>query len=114
MARERRTRESASARMKSLSGAGNQALDVLATGVVVAATVAAVVLALHIVFTVFETNPDNPLVMLVGSLAGDLAWVFEDLFAYEREGLRTTVNYGLAAIVYLIVGRLIAKLLRRS
>lgn len=90
-----------------------RAVSVLASLLVAAATAAAIILALHIVFAVFDTNPDNGIVRFVNGLADTLVWQFEGLFVPESERLRVLVNFGLAAVAYLVAGRIAAGLVRR-
>lgn len=93
--------------------AAGRVAGLLAGLVIAAATVIALILVLHIVFVAFETNPDNPIVNFVKGVAGTLAWVFKDLFVPENERIKVLVNFGLAAVVYLVAGSLVASLLRR-
>lgn len=90
-----------------------RATGVLATLVAVAATVIAVVLALHIAFVVFSANQANPIVRTVNDWAHGLAWEFRDMFTPKNRRVRVLVDYGIAAAVYLIAGRIIAGLIRR-
>ena len=79
----------------------------------IGSAVFAVVLALHIVFVVFDANDANPLVTFVASMADGLVVFFRDLFTPEDDRVGVLVNYGLAAIFWLIVGRIVIALLRR-
>lgn len=83
------------------------------TIVSIGSAVFAIALALHIVFVVFEANQQNPLVQLAASLADGLVVFFRDLFTPEDERIGVLVNYGMAAIFWLIVGRILVALLRR-
>lgn len=85
----------------------------VASLVVVAATAAAIILALHVVFVIFDTNPNNGIVEFVNGFADTLVWQFEGLFVPDSESLRVLINFGLAAVVYLVVGRIVAGLVRR-
>lgn len=88
-------------------------IEIAASLVVILATAAAVVLALHIVFVVVKTNQDNGIVQFVDDVAGTLAWQFKGLFLAGGKNMQVFVNFGLAAIVYLVLGRLASGLLRR-
>lgn len=92
---------------------GRSAAGVLATIVSVVTTIVVVILAVHILFVVFEANPANDIVSTVRDWADDLAWKFRDVFEPEDAKFRVAVNYGLAAVVYLIVGRVLVNLIRR-
>lgn len=114
MVRERRSGTALTARMKGMSGSLGRAAGLLASLITFVATLIAVVFAVHIVFVVFSANPDNPFVIIVRNTAQPLAFVFRDLFLPEDERVRVLVNYGLAAVVYLVAGRLVAGLVRRT
>lgn len=73
------------------------------------AVVAAVFLILHIILVIFEANPGNVLVDFIRDVAKALAWVFRDLFTPDDTKLRVFLNYGLAALVYLALGRVVAR-----
>jgi hypothetical protein len=93
--------------------AGKRVAGVLATAVSVATTIVVVVLAVHIVFVAFEANTANDLVRTVSDRAQDLAWVFRDVFQPADRKVEVAVNYGLAALVYLVIGRIVTGLIRR-
>lgn len=114
MARERRNGVALGARLKGMSGGVGRASALVATLITFVATLIAIIFALHIVFVVFSANPDNPIVVFVRDLAQRLAFFFRDLFLPQDERLRVLVNYGLAAIAYLVVGRFVAGLIRRG
>ncbi|WP_410666670.1 hypothetical protein [Amycolatopsis sp. cmx-4-68] len=73
----------------------------------------AALLAIHVVFTVGSANPDNGIVSFVKSWADSLALGFSDLFTPSDEKLRVLVNYGIAAIFWLVVSGILAKIIRR-
>lgn len=73
----------------------------------------AIVLALHIVFVVFDANEQNPLVTFVAGMADGLVVFFRNLFTPEDERVAVLVNYGLAAVFWLAVGRVLVGLIRR-
>lgn len=104
-------------RTQMLQGAGSVA-GILATVVTVIALIAALVIVSHIVFVLFDGNAKNDLVKKSATYAKDLAGPFTDLFKFmngkkPEPKLTTTVNYGIAALVWVVVGRLVATLLRR-
>ncbi len=90
-----------------------RAADTAASLVRVVATVVCVLLALHIAFVVFSANHDNVIVRTVNDWAGWFAWRFRDLFVPKDHRVGVLVNYGIAAVVYLIAGRAVANLIRR-
>jgi hypothetical protein len=78
----------------------------------VAAAVAAV-LVLGIVLVVLEANRSNDIVQVVRDAAQFLAGPFDGLFTFERNKVEIAVNWGIAAVVWFVLGRLIARLLLR-
>jgi hypothetical protein len=89
-------------------------VNVIATGVSILTILVVAVLAVHILFAVFEANGSNAIVVAVREWADRLAWEFKDVFAPRDPKVSVLVNYGLAAVVYLIVGRIIVGLVRRA
>jgi hypothetical protein len=87
--------------------------DTAANVVRVVAMIICVLLALHIAFVVFSANPANPIVRTVNDRAQGFAWEFRDIFTPKDERVAVLVNYGIAAVVYLIAGRVAAGLIRR-
>lgn len=73
----------------------------------------ALILILHIVFVLIGTNPGNTIVSTVGDWAGHLAAWFKGLFDTSSAKWNTVLDYGLATIVYLVVGRLLTGLVER-
>lgn len=78
----------------------------------IAGVVAAIIL-LGIVLVLMKANPTNEIVKFVEDLARFLTTPFHNLFPQDNPQRDVLVNWGIAAIVYLIVGALIARLLRR-
>ncbi|WP_290055767.1 hypothetical protein [Amycolatopsis solani] len=70
-------------------------------------------LVIHVIFTVGSANPDNGIVSFVKSWADGLALGFSDLFTPSDEKLRVLVNYGIAAVFWLVVSGILAKVIRR-
>ena len=104
VASRRRTRPAATAR-KGLWGIAR--IVSLITSVVVGLIVIGIVLVL------LEANRDNAIVDWLVGAAGWLAEPFDNVFSMDGRKERIAVNYGLAAVVYALVGGLIVKLLRR-
>jgi hypothetical protein len=73
----------------------------------------AVVLVVHVVLTVGGANPDNPITSTVKAVAEPLALAFRDLFTPADAKLRVLVNYGLAALFWLVVRAIVLRLVRR-
>jgi hypothetical protein len=90
-------------------------VSVLLAGAVRLVTrLAALVLVMHVVFQVFHANRGNGLVRFTGTLADQLALGLRDLFLLTDPRWETLVNYGLAALVWLIGGAVVAGLVRRG
>jgi hypothetical protein len=79
----------------------------LVTGIIVATFL------LHIVFVVFEANQGNGFVHGVYNVARALVLGLGDVFTPDDAKLGVILNYGLAALLYLVVGQLIVRALNR-
>ena len=77
----------------------------LIVGIVVLILVAGIVLVL------LKANPTNAIVADVHDAARWFAGPFDGIFSFHNARVALAVNWGLAAVVYLIVGGLIARLL---
>ena len=80
--------------------------------IVTALVVGAIVLGILLV--VLEANLDNPVASFLHSVAEWLVTPFKALFTLKQEKIQVAVNWGVAAIVYLVVGILIARLVTRG
>ena len=85
----------------------------IARVVTLVATAVAAVLVLGIVLVVLEANRSNDIVQVVRDAAQFLAGPFDGLFKFDRNKVEVAVNWGIAAVVWLLVGRLISRLLLR-
>ena len=106
------------------SGKGKQALTSVGSGVrkvrnLIAsliwliAVLAAAVLALGALFTALDqTNQSNEIVRWVLERGHDLVGPFKDLFRLETAKNTLLVNWGIAALVYLIAGKIIERFVR--
>ena len=94
-------------------GTGGTVASVLASIVRWVGLVFAALLVVHVIFTVGSANPANGIVSFVRSWADGLALGFSDLFTPSDEKLRVLVNYGIAAIFWLVVSGILAKIIRR-
>nr|WP_202893831.1 hypothetical protein [Kribbella italica] len=108
----------------STSGKGRAAMSTVGSGVkrvrnLVAsliwliAVLAAAVLALGALFTALDqANQSNEIVRWVLERGHDLVGPFKDLFRLETAKNTLLVNWGIAALVYLIVGKVIERFVR--
>jgi len=87
----------------------NPAVDVIR----VAVTVIVAILLIHIALVILEANPANHLVSTVSDWAGWLSNWSKDLFTPANYKARILVNEGLAAVVYSVVGGLVARAVAR-
>jgi hypothetical protein len=85
----------------------------LARAVVLVATVVAVVLLVGIALVALEANRSNDIVQVVRDAAAFLAGPFDGLFTLENNKAEKAVNWGIAAVVWYALGRLLARLLLR-
>lgn len=76
---------------------------------------AAVILVIHVVLVAGEANPANWITRAVGNLADVLSLGFKDLFNKPADDLklRVLINYGIAAVFWLVVSGFLARLARR-
>ncbi|MFF8829230.1 hypothetical protein [Streptomyces sp. NPDC015131] len=84
-----------------------------ATAIAVVADVMAAIIGLWILMYLFDANRANDLVQFVQETAALLAGWSHDLFTFDEGWLRVVFGYGLAAVVYLLVGHALAGRLRR-
>ncbi|MGH6655894.1 MAG: hypothetical protein ACRDVE_11900 [Actinocrinis sp.] len=79
-----------------------------------AAAVIAVIIVLHILFVLVGANGGNSIVSTDADWASTLAAWFRDLFTLSNAKLSVVVNYGLATLFYLAVGRIVAAFVNRA
>ena len=77
------------------------------------AAIIAGIIVLGIVLVLAEANPRNPLVDLVLDVGRFLTRPFRDLFPQDDPKQNVLVNWGIAALAYLLLGALIARVVRR-
>jgi hypothetical protein len=70
-------------------------------------------IVIGIVLVLLEANRDNAIVDWLVGAAHWLAGPFDNMFKPDGQKARVAVNWGLAAVLYAIVGGHIARLLRR-
>jgi hypothetical protein len=77
----------------------------LAAGIVAAIIVAGILLV------VLKANPTNDIVSAVHDAAKALVGPFDGMFSLDSAKATIALNWGIAALVYLILGALIARLI---
>ncbi|GAB2881516.1 hypothetical protein GCM10027074_57230 [Streptomyces deserti] len=93
---------------------GQAAARRTALAVCTVADIAAGLLGLWILLFLLDANPANAFVEFVRETADWLAWWAQDIFTMDTEGLRVVLNYGLPAVLYLLIGHGIAARLNRA
>lgn len=86
----------------------------LAAVVMLIVTVIAAILALHIIFVLINSNGSNTIVSTIGNWAWHLSAWFHGLFSTGSVRWDTVLDYGLAALCYLFVGRVVAEFIERA
>ncbi|WP_344126310.1 hypothetical protein [Saccharopolyspora halophila] len=76
--------------------------------------VVVIIFALHVLFVVLDANQGNGFVSLIYTLAQTFVLGLGDVFTPDDALLGVILNYGLAALIWFIVGQFIIKLLRRD
>jgi len=77
------------------------------------AGIIALIIVVAIVLFLVGANPSNQIVSAIHDAGAWLAGPFKNLFSIHNPKLAMAVNWGLAALAYLIVGHIIASLLVR-
>ena len=77
------------------------------------AGIIALIIVVAIVLFLIGANPSNQIVSAIHDAGAWLAGPFKNLFSIHNAKLAMAVNWGLAALAYLIVGHIIASLLAR-
>lgn len=89
-------------------GAGFLASLLRIVGMVIVA-----ILVVHILFTLLDANPANFLTEFVASWAAKFNLGLANLFTPAQPKLAVTLNYGVAAIVWLVITAVVVRLIRR-
>jgi hypothetical protein len=87
-----------------------QAMTLIARAVRFVASVIAVILLLGIAFAIFDASATNTVVSHVNDWAHSLAGPFDGMFHLHSAKASIALNWGLAAVVYLLIGAIIARI----
>ena len=87
--------------------------SLLATIVRVVCSVIAAVIVIYAVFVLFEANPNNGLVQFAADWRNTFGWFTKDLFTPSDPKIAEAINDGLAALIWVVVGSLLSKLIVR-
>jgi hypothetical protein len=85
----------------------------IARVIALVAAVVALILIAGIVLVLLKANPSNQIVSAIHDAAAWLAGPFDHMFSLSRRRVETAVNWGIAAVVWYAVGRLLARLVAR-
>jgi uncharacterized protein involved in cysteine biosynthesis len=99
------------------AGAREFAVDVgnfLARVIALVLSIVVLIVVAGILLVVLKANQANSIVSEVHSWAHWLAGPFDGMFSFHSANTAIAVNWGIAAVVYLIVGGLIVRLLGRT
>lgn len=96
-----------------VAGAALGVASLIARIVWLVAALAALVIVAGILLIVLDANQSNSIVSAVHDAAKFLVGPFDGIFKPHDHKLAIAINWGIAALVYLAVGRLIARLLMR-
>jgi hypothetical protein len=88
-----------------------QGADLLVRVVQLVVSTVVLIIIAGILLVVLKANPANSIVSEVHSWARWLAGPFDGMFSFHSANTAIAVNWGIAAVVYLIVGGLIVRLL---
>jgi hypothetical protein len=85
----------------------------IARVVIVIGGLVAAILVLGIVLVLLKANRSNDIVKAVHDAASFVAGPFDGLFKLDRKRVETAVNWGIAAVVWYALARVIARLILR-
>ena len=88
-----------------------QGVGLLVRAVQLVVSLVVLIIVAGILLVVLKANPANSIVSEVHSWARWLAGPFDGMFSFHSANDAIAVNWGIAAVVYLFVGVLIARLI---
>jgi ABC-type uncharacterized transport system permease subunit len=94
------------------SSGSARVFSLVATVVRVVCTIIAALIVIHAVFVLFGANPSNALVTFTAGWRDTFGWFTKDLFTPATK-LHEAINDGLAAVIWVVVGSLLSKLIVR-
>lgn len=86
-------------------------LTVAASVIRILTVIFAAILVVHVILAVAGANPANSITIFFRDLANNLTLGIGDLFIPASESLRIILNFGLAAVVWIVIGIVVSKLL---
>lgn len=97
----------------SVRGTRTRIAAVVATLIRIVGGVIVLILVAHVLLTLGHANPTNGISMFVAYWADRLQLGFRDLFNPADARTRLVVNYGVPAVVWLVVTWVLVRLVRR-
>ncbi|MCU1667840.1 MAG: exported protein of unknown function [Blastococcus sp.] len=85
----------------------------VATIVRVVCSVIAALIVIHAAFVLFSANPQNELVQFTAGVRDSFGWFTKNLFTPKDAKIGEAINDGLAALIWVVVGNLVSKLIVR-
>lgn len=73
----------------------------------------AIVIAIGIAFVVLDANQDNGIVTVITDIGSFFVEPFKGIFSLDDAKGQVALNWGIGAVVYVLVGHLIARLVAR-
>ena len=95
------------------SNGAARVFELVATVVRVVCAVIAALILIHAAFVLFEANRANLLVELTESVRNGFGWFTRDLFIKPNPKLAEVIDDALAAVIWVVVGNLVSKLIVR-
>jgi hypothetical protein len=83
----------------------------LAAAITLVTGLIAALIVIGIAFVVFDANRDNSVVSWVHDAAKFFVGPFDGMFKPKNHHAEVALNWGIAALVYVLVGRLLARLI---
>ena len=99
--------------MLGMANGAARVFSLVATIVRTVCSVIAAVIVIHAVFVLFEANPANGLVSFTAGWRDTFGWFTKDLFTPSDPKIAEAINDGLAALIWVVVGSLLSKLIVR-
>jgi hypothetical protein len=105
--------QESSTRRRTAAEVRTSVIGVLASVVRWVGLLVVVILVIRVLLTVGGANPANGITSFITTWSTRLAWGFKDLFTPNDAKLRVLVNYGVAALFWLVVGSILVRIVRR-
>jgi hypothetical protein len=100
-----------SRRQSTRDATGARGRGLLARALHLVVSIIVLIIVAGILLVLLKANPTNSIVSEVHDWARSLAGPFDGMFSFHNPNVAIAVNWGIAAVVYLFVGGLIARLI---